>query len=98
MRFWKAGVIIRSFWRRSIVSAIGIKGLSTLFVPDDDAFEAYFTKHAISNGLDGIDSVDLSLLIGQHIMRFAYRRQELTNFQPTTGMEDLPGVNYKHPT
>ena len=74
------------------------KGLSTLFVPDDDAFNAYFKKHNIANGLDGIDSVELSQLVGQHIMRFAYRRQELTNFQPQTGMEDLPGVNYKHPT
>lgn len=42
--------------------------------------------------------MELSQLVGQHIMRFAYRRQELTNFQPQTGMEDLPGVNYKHPT
>lgn len=74
------------------------KGLSTIFVPDDKAFQTYFTKHGITDGLDGIDSVALNQLMGQHILKFAYRRQELNNFQPQTGMEDLPGINYKHPT
>lgn len=74
------------------------KGLSTIFVPNDEAFKSYFTQHNISDGLNGIDTASLELLIGQHILKYAYRRQELNNFQPQSGMEDLPGVNYKHPT
>lgn len=73
------------------------KGLSTLFVPNDDAFRKYFAKHNISS-LDDIEDVDLELLIGGHILKFAYRETELNNFQPQTGMEDLPGVNYRHMT
>lgn len=73
------------------------KGLATIFVPNDEAFKTYFTKHNLS-GLDAIDTTDLQLLIGEHILKFAYRKQELNNFQPQTGMEDLPGINYKHPT
>ena len=71
------------------------KGLSTLFVPNDDAFKAYFTKHNIQ-GLDDIDLVDLEQLIGCHILRFAFRETELDNFQPQSGMEALPGLNYRH--
>lgn len=72
------------------------KGLSTLFVPNDDSFKAYFTKHGVAT-LDDIDAKELEQLIGGHILKFAYREEELNNFQPQTGMENLPGVNYKHP-
>lgn len=71
------------------------KGLSTLFVPDDAAFQAYFTKHHLQ-GLEDLKKEELEQLIGQHILKFAYRETELNNFQPQTGMEDLPGTNYRH--
>lgn len=71
------------------------KGLSTLFVPNDDAFKTYFAKQNIQ-GLDDINVVDLEQLIGGHILRFAFRETELNNFQPQTGMETLPGLNYRH--
>ncbi|MGL5682367.1 MAG: fasciclin domain-containing protein [Marinifilaceae bacterium] len=73
------------------------KGLSTIFVPDDAAFATYFAKKGIS-GVNDMDSLAVADLIGHHVLRFAYRRQELNNFQPQTGMEDLPGVNYRHPS
>lgn len=73
------------------------KGLSTLFVPDDEAFQAYFKKHNLT-GLDAIEKADLEELIGGHILNYAFRESELTNFQPQSGMETLPGLNYRQRT
>lgn len=76
------------------------KGLATVFAPDDEAFKAYLSKHDYS-GIDEISSVELSVLIGEHILKYSYRKSDLMDFQPSlsgTGLIQPAGSCYKHMT
>lgn len=74
------------------------KGLSTAFVPDDDAFKSWLAAHAYTS-IDDVPVEDLKILIGVHVVRYSYNLDAFLDFQPDNDAEhQLPGICYKHRT
>lgn len=74
------------------------KGLSTAFVPDDDAFKTWLTAHGYTS-IDDMPVEDLKILIGVHVVRYSYSIDSFLDFQPDNDAEhQLPGICYKHRT
>lgn len=76
------------------------KGLVTVMAPNDESFQAYLKKHNYS-GVSDISPEDLDVLVGEHLLKYSYRKSDLLNFQPTVsgvGVIQPAGACYKHET
>lgn len=74
------------------------KGLSTVFVPRDDAFNTWL----ITEGHGDIERVpldELTKLVGLHIVQYSLSEDLFLNFQPyIEGLPELPGICYRQRT
>lgn len=92
------GIFLRAIERCEYSDLFNGKGLSTAFVPDDEAFKIWLTSHGYMS-VDDIPLGDLKILIGVHIVRYSYNMDSFLDFQPDNDAEhQLPGICYKHRT
>ncbi|MBE8722255.1 fasciclin domain-containing protein [Sphingobacterium pedocola] len=74
------------------------KTIATIFAPDDQAFQAYFSSKNISN-IGQVPKDELKRLIGYHLVYYAYGKDMLFDYQPggAEGYDNInAGLYYKH--
>jgi uncharacterized surface protein with fasciclin (FAS1) repeats len=70
-------------------------GYWTFFAPNDAAFQKYFTENSIS-GIAGIDSATAKKIVTYSLVFNAFRKDQLSNYQSTTGV--IPNQAFKRKT
>ena len=75
------------------------QGLCTVFAPDDAQFMTYLHAHGWSS-VDNVPLDSLKVLVGNHIVQYSYKPDDLMNFQPNGVLNPAtnPGIYYKHKT
>lgn len=80
--------------------ALDGRGIYTFFAPGDAAFKRYLDRHGKSS-LDEVHVDTLKMLVGIHIVEFAFNRVDLLSFSKTSSAEDGKpgnGTSYRFKT
>lgn len=76
------------------------QGLCSVFAPDNKAVNAYLENNGYQS-IGDIPQEKLDLLVGNHIIQYAYRPSDFMNFRPEGDLDagtSNPGVYFKHIT
>lgn len=76
-------------------------GLVTVFAPDDRAFESYLQEHYGTVDVEQVPVDELTLLVGCHMIQFAYTPEDFLSFSMTSsddGTDTGDGSCYKYKT
>lgn len=87
----------RSGYRRLVDGG----GLVTVFAPDDEAFGSYLQSKYGTSDVDQVPVEDLTLLVGCHMIQFAYTTEDFLSFSMTSsedGTDTGDGSCYKYKT
>lgn len=87
----------RSGYRRLVDGG----GLVTVFAPDDDAFRSYLETRYGTSDVDQVPVEELTLLVGCHMIQFAYTTEDFLSFTMTSsddGTDNGDGACYKYKT
>ena len=87
----------RSGYRRLVDGG----GLVTVFAPDDDAFDSYLEGRYGTSDVDQVPVEELTLLVGSHMIQFAYTTEDFLSFSMTSsedGTDAGDGSCYKYKT
>ncbi len=87
----------RSGYRRLVDGG----GLVTVFAPDDDAFDSYLEGRYGTSDVDQVPVEELTLLVGCHMIQFAYTTEDFLSFSMTSsedGTDAGDGSCYKYKT
>lgn len=102
-RFCREKGSIASFFMQSISlvlkSSLTGKVFAQFFAPDDAQFMTYLHAHGWSS-VDNVPLDSLKVLVGNHIVQYSYKPDDLMNFQPNGVLNPAtnPGIYYKHKT
>lgn len=74
-------------------------GLVTVFAPDDDAFRDFLKTEYSVNDVEDIPTEELNVIIGYHIIQFAYDPDDFLAFSSSSeGSGNGDGSSYKYKT
>lgn len=91
-------VFLRAIERTGYSDLYKGKGLSTVFVPRDDVFNAWLTAQGYAS-IEQVPLYELTKLVGLHTIQYSFSEELFLNFQPyLEGLPELPGICYSQRT